>query len=179
MMKKITTILTMVMALTFGAYAGDTNSLFNAKEVGLTLSSGYDVGSANEINGDTLFSDRYNFNLTAGAFWFPTRLLGVEFNVPFYNTTGVSVDEVQAGVLFRLPLSRSTVILKNIAPYVGVGGVYNWHDEQDWSYIGKVGTEFRLNKKWGVFTEGQYRNFEFDNWSQGALSLQGGLRLVF
>lgn len=154
-------------------------SLFNAGEVGLSLSTGYDVGAANAVKGSTLFNQPYNFNLTAGAFYFPWRNVGLEANVPFYQTKGVSVDEVQAGLLFRLPLSSDKVILKNVAPYVGLGGVYNWNNAQDWAYVAKVGTEVRLNKKWGVFAEGQYRNHEFQNWGQGAVSVQGGLRLVF
>jgi hypothetical protein len=176
-MKKLLAILTCVLTFGLSSYS-DTNSFFNSGEVGLSLSSGYDVGQAGKINGKTLFSDPYNVNLTAGAFWFPWRNLGVELNVPFYNTKGVSADEVQAGVLFRLPLSRSTVVLKNLAPYVGLGGVYNWNDVQDWAYIGKVGTDFRFNKKWGFFVEGQYRNRDFE-WSVGSVSVQSGLKFVF
>jgi len=199
-MKKFTKIVAgmfLAIALVTTAFAADTavkatnapvavqtvstpsTSLFNANEFGLSLSSGYDVGAANQVNGKTLFTQPYTFNLTAGAFYFPWRNVGFEANVPFYQTKGVSVDEVQAGLLFRLPLSKETPILKDLAPYIGIGGVYNWHDEQNWAYIGKVGAEFRLNKKWGVFAEGQYRNSEFSNWGQGAVSIQGGLRLVF
>lgn len=199
-MKKFTKMIVGVFAallLATSAFAADTavkatnapvavetvkapsTSLFNAGEFGLSLSSGYDVGAANTVNGKTLFSQPYSFNLSAGAFYFPWRNVGFEANVPFYQTKGVSVDEVQAGLLFRLPLSKETPILKNLAPYVGVSGVYNWHDVQDWAYIGKVGVEARLNKKWGIFAEGQYRNYEFQNWGQGSVSVQGGLRLVF
>jgi hypothetical protein len=117
--------------------------------------------------------------LTAGVFYFPWRNVGFEANVPVYQTKGVSIDEVQAGLLFRLPLSKDTAILKNISPYAGLGGVYNWNDQQDLAYIAKVGTEFRLNKKWGVFAEGQYRNYEFQNWGNGAVSVQGGIKLIF
>lgn len=156
-----------------------STSLFNAGEIGLTLGTGYDVGAANTVNGKSLFGNPYNVNLTAGAFYFPWRNVGFEANVPFYQTKGISVDEIQAGVLFRLPLSSTKVILKNTAPYLGVGGVYSWHDQQNWAYIAKVGTEVRLNKHWGVFVEGQFRNDEFHDMSQGAVSVQGGIRLVF
>lgn len=178
-MKKLIVLTLTTLALAFTVQAVDTNSLFNAKEVGVTLSTGYDVGAASEVNGQTAFSAPYNFNLSAGAFWYPWRMLGFEANVPFYNTKGVSVDEVQAGLLFRLPLSRSTPFLRNFAPYIGVGGVYNWQDQQDWAYVGKVGTEFRLNKKWGIFAEGQFRNNTLDDFKKGAVSIQGGLKLVF
>lgn len=180
------------LALVTSAFAADTtatakttattqtaSSLFNAGELGLSLSSAYDVGAASTVNGKTLFQQPYNFNLSAGAFWFPWRNLGFEASVPFYQTKGVSVDEVQAGLVFRVPLSYSTPILKNLAPYVGVDGVYNWQDSTKWSYVGRAGLEARLNAKWGVFAEGTYRNDDFSNWSQGAVGLRGGIHFVF
>lgn len=155
-------------------------SLFNAGEVGLSLSTGYDLGAANTITGGkSLYGQPYAFNLSAGAFYFPLRNVGFEVNVPFYQTKGVSLDEVSAGVLFRLPLSSTTPILKNISPYVGASAVYNWQETQKWAYIGKAGVEVRLNSKWGVFAEAQYRNHELDNWGNGAVGAQGGLKFVF
>ena len=193
--KQIIVGIILAIALVIPSFAADTavktkpvavqtvsapsTSLFNAGELGLSLSTGYDVGVANKVNGQNLFGKPYSVNLTAGAFYFPWRYVGVEANVPFYQTKGVSVDEIQAGLLFRLPLSSGTPILKNIAPYIGVGGVYNWIDPQQYAYLGKVGAEVRLNKNWGVFAEGNYRNNEFSNWDQGSVSVQGGLKLVF
>jgi len=153
-------------------------SFYNAKEFGLTVGSGYTLGGADTIGAAT-FQQPYSFNLNAGAFYFPWRNLGFEASVPFYQTKGVSVSEVQAGLLFRLPLAKETAILKDLSPYVGAGGVYNWNSAQEWAYIGKVGLEFRINKKWGTFVEGQYRNSEFKNWGSGQCSLVGGLHLVF
>ena len=157
---------------TVKAQSAQTDSLFNAKEFGLSLATGYTIDTS------AAFQQDYTFNLNAGAFWYPWRYAGLEFNVPFYQTTGVSVDEVQAGVVLRLPLSKTTPVLKNISPYIGLGGVYNWDTVENWAYITKVGTEFRFNKKWGIFAEGQYRNVDFD-WGDGQTSLNGGLRLVF
>jgi hypothetical protein len=154
-------------------------SLFNAGELGLTLASGYTLGPAGKVSGATAFTQPYTLNFTAGAFYYPVRNLGLEVNVPFYQSQGVSVNEVQAGLLLRLPLAKTTPLLKNVAPYVGLGGVYNWDTAQDWAYIGKVGAEVRLNKKWGVFAEGQYRNSEFQNWDKGNVSVVGGLKFVF
>lgn len=147
-------------------------SLYNAGELGVSLSSGYVVDPSQPFNDD------YVFNLSGGAFWFPIRNLGVEANVPFYQTKGVSVDEVQAGLLFRVPLAKDVAVFKNFAPYLGLGAVYAWDAAEQWAYNAKVGVEFRTNKKWGVFVEGQYRNFEFKNWGNGETTLQGGLKLV-
>lgn len=173
---------TVTAGTTVQTTAVENTSLFNAGEFGLSLASGYDLGTAESVvNGgkESLFGNSYTFNLNAGVFYFPYRNLGFEANVPFYQTKGVSVDEVSAGVLLRLPLAKETPIFRNISPYVGASAVYNWNDAQDWSYIAKAGVEVRLNSKWGVFTEAQYRNYEFKNWGQGATSLTGGLKFVF
>lgn len=153
--------------------AVQSTSLFNAGEVGLSLGTGYNVDRS------APFQQDYNVNLTAGAFYFPTRNIGLEASVPFYQTKGVSVDEVQAGVVLRLPLSSKYSLLKNVAPYVGAGGVYNWQADQRWAYIAKAGAELRLNSKWGVFVEGQYRNNEFKDWNKGGTSVQAGVKFVF
>lgn len=150
-----------------------STSLFNAKEFGVSIGSGYVVDQK------TPFRNGYDLNFNAGLFYFPYRNLGFEVVVPFYQTKGVSVSEVQVGSILRLPLSKTTPILKNISPYIGVGGVYNWKSKQDFAYIGTVGTEFRINSKIGIFAEGQYRNNEFSNWKNGSTSINGGLRLVF
>jgi opacity protein-like surface antigen len=176
MKKLITAIAGIVMAalLMTSTMAADTNSpsLFNKNEIGLTLGSTVNLDAAANYHA----VDSYNLNL--GAFWFPTRNLGFEASVPLYYSTGQSIQEVNAGLLWRLPLAKDTVILKNLAPYVGLGGVYNWQTAQNWAYVGKVGVEARLNKKWGLFVEGQYRNSDFV-WANGQVSVGTGLRLIF
>ncbi len=152
--------------------------MFNAKEFGLAFGTGYSLGQANQISGKTAFNAPYSLNFNAGAFYFPYRNLGVEANVPFYQTKGVSLSEVQAGLVLRLPLAKTVPVFRNFAPYVGVGGVYNWNSAKDFAYTAKVGGEVRLNKNWGVFIESQYRNTDF-NFGQGQTTLNGGLHLVF
>ena len=164
------------LALTFATVAtaatNEQASLFNAGETGLSLSTGYTVDPS------AAFQSEYAFNLTAGVYHYFTRNIGAEVNVPFYSTSGASVTEVQVGLLARLPLSSNVPLFKNFAPYVGLGGVYNWETAQDWAYIAKAGVDFRVNKKWSVFSEYQYRNADF-NWSSGEQRLQGGIRLSF
>jgi hypothetical protein len=148
------------------------SSFYNAGEFGLSVGTAYTVDRAD------LFNAPYTANLNAGAFWFPFRNLGVEVNVPVYQTKGVSFSEVQYGVVVRVPLSKTTPILKNLSPYVGFGGVYDWQATDEFAYIAKVGTEVRFNNKWGVFVEGQSRNSEF-NWGTSQTSVAGGLRFAF
>jgi hypothetical protein len=155
------------------AVASDTNSLFNAKEFSLSLGSGYVLDTS------APFQQEYAFNLAASAGYYLTRNLGLDVTVPFYTTKGVAFQEVQAGAILRLPLSSHVSVLKNVAPYIGVGGVYNWHTDSDWAYIGKAGAEVRLNAKWGVFVEGQYRHTEFGDWANGQKNIFGGVRIVF
>jgi hypothetical protein len=168
------------LTLTTAVFAADTApvvkevnpSLFNAGEVGLNLSTGYVVDWSEP------FSKDYTFNLSAGAFWFPWRNVGFEANVPFYQSTGVSISEVNAGLLFRVPLAKEMAVFKCFAPYVGVGGAYDWNANSEWAYVGKAGLEFRTNKKWGIFAECQFRNDSFSEWNTGETSFQGGLRLA-
>lgn len=173
-MKFIFSVIT-ALALAVSAVASDTNSssLYNAKEFSLSLGTGYVLDSS------AAFQQPYAFSLSAGTTYFITRNIGVEAWVPFYSTKGVSVQEVQVGALFRLPLDRDVRLLKNFAPYVGLGGVYNWETDSTWGYIAKLGTEVRLNKKWGAFVEGQYRNDQFKTWGDGQVNLFGGIKLVF
>lgn len=164
------------LALTFATVASaatnEQASLFNKGETGLSLSTGYTVDPS------AAFQSEYAFNLTAGLYHYVTRNIGVEVNVPFYSTKGAAVTEVQAGLLARLPLTSNVPLFKNFAPYVGLGGVYNWNTAQDWAYVAKAGVELRLNPKWGVFAEYQYRNSDF-TWDAGEQRLQGGLKFTF
>jgi hypothetical protein len=174
-MKKLIMIMSVcVMALAFNVKAAETNStsLFNSGEFGLSLGSGYVVDKAEA------FKTPYSVNVQAGAFWFPWKHFGFDVEVPFYSTAGVSVQEVQAGVVARLPLSDHIVVLKNLSPYVGVDAVYNWQTGQNWAYVGKVGLDVRLNKKWGIFTEGQFRNTDF-NFDNGQRTIVSGLKFAF
>lgn len=157
--------------------AADDGGYFNAKELSVSIGSSY-VADYHVDNVADAFAQPYDFNLTAGAQFFPYRNFGFEVNVPFYQTKGVSVSEVNAGLLFRLPLSKTAPVLKSVAPYVGFGGSYNWDAPEVWTYVAKAGVEWRLNSKWGLFTEAQYRNAGF-NWDKGATAVAGGIKLVF
>jgi opacity protein-like surface antigen len=161
-----------ILSTTAFAATNEQASLFNAGETGLTLSTGYTVDPS------AAFQSEYSFNLTAGLYHYLTRNIGVEVNVPFYSTKGASVTEVQAGLLARLPLSSNVPLFRNFAPYIGLGGVYNWNTVQDWAYVAKAGVEVRLNKNWGIFTEYQFRNSDF-NWSKGEQRVAGGLKFTF
>ena len=175
-MKKFILSLLFVLGL-FVAQAQTNQSLFAAKELSLSLGTGY-VADYNVTSVKDAFADEYEFNLTAGAQYFVTRHFGIEAALPFYQTKGVSVSEVSFGGVARLPLPTKVVVLRNLAPYVGLGAVYGWQAEEHWTYVAKLGLEWRFNPKWGFFAEGQYRNvdFKFDN---GATTAYGGLRLVF
>jgi opacity protein-like surface antigen len=178
MMKFIlTSVLALCLAVSAVAATNQSGSLFNAKELQLNLGTSYVVDYQASSVGEA-FASPYDFNLSVGAAYYPWRNLGLEAWVPFYQTKGLAFSEVQAGLVFRLPLAKEVAVFKNIAPYVGLGGAYNWEQDQEWTYIAKVGAEWRFNKKWGLFAEGQYRNQDFD-WGNGATTIAGGLKLVF
>jgi len=200
MKKMLIALVAFVCCSVASVKAAEVEPLFRAGEVGLTLSGGgllnpsdvetvtpgvsYDCYQSEESLDDsnnstvTRKNGHKTVNFTVGAFWFPLKRLGFELNVPVYQNDGVSVEEIQAGLLVRCPLSDTTPVLRRVAPYVGLGGAYNWRDDERWSYIGKGGVEVRLNKNVAVFTEFQYRNNDahLDN---GSKTVQGGLKVVF
>jgi len=176
-------------------------SLFNAGEVGLTLSSGCLVNPPDsvrtvEVPNEVERSYKYchpqnetrtlrsegdrTVNLTVGAFWFPTKLVGLEANVPIYKSTDdrLQVDEVHAGLLLRAPLFEKCPVLRHVAPYGGLGTVLNWQEGNTWSYVAKAGLEVQVVKHVRAFGEFQYRNVDF-HWSQGSRAVQAGLRFPF
>jgi outer membrane protein W len=188
-MKKLFLSAVMALVLATSAVASDTNSLFKANEFSLTASSGYIVDTAKAFDAD------YTANLSVGAGYFLTKNFGIDASVPLYQTDGVSVNEVQASLVARLPLQTPIV---QIAPYIGFGAIYSWdantdeysyrvrrktvtaqYDDQEWAYVARLGIEGRINSKWGVFAEGQYRNADFESWQDGSVKVIAGLRLVF
>lgn len=156
--------------LAMPAVAADSSAFFNGKELSLSVGSSYVV----DAHADTVkaaFAKPYALNVNAGANYFFNKYVGIEAEVPFYSTKGVSVSEVETGIKLRLPIAF-------VAPYVAVDGVYNWVNTADarWAYVAKAGLEVRPNSKWGAFIEGNYRNNKFDD--KGVVGVAGGLRLV-
>ena len=80
--------------------------------------------------------------------------------------------------MLRLPLANSVPVLRNFAPYGGIGAVYNWETKENWAYVLKGGVEFRLKDGWGIFGEYRYRATDFAFNGKGESTLEGGLRLV-
>lgn len=140
-------------------------SYFNAKELSVSLNSGYVVDT------DKGFQDNYAFNISAGVGYYFTKYLGATVNLPFYETKGVSLHEIDAGLVARLPIGR-------FAPYVGASALADWTTDNQWKYIGRAGLEFRINPKVGLFSEWQYRDNNL-NFDQGEHKLVGGVKIVF
>ena len=171
MMKKLyATLLALILCLTAG-FAGGTNH-FNGNELSLSLGTGYTLqgGFADVKN----FADKYDFNLNAGAQYFITKYLGVEGEVPFYQSKGVSVDRVTAGPVLRLP------IFDRVAPFVQPNVTYNWVDNK-FSYGASAGIEERFFKGWGLQEFASYgvKDFNSDSLKHGLWSLGAKLTIQF
>jgi hypothetical protein len=169
-MKKLYAILLALILCVTAGFAGGTNH-FNGKELSISLGTGYALdGGFSDVKN---FAQKYDLNLNAGASYFVTRYLGIEAEVPFYQTKGVSVDRVSAGPVLRLPL------FDRVAPFIQPNVTYNWHDNK-FSYGAAFGLEERLWKGWGLQQFANYgvSSFSADalkhgNWSLGAkLTLQ-------
>ena len=171
-MKKLLLSLITVLAFAGVAMAANTNSndLFRGKEVSLRVATGYTL-DANPTSIKGAFGHRYDLNFNAGAAYFFTKNFGIEGNVPFYQNKGVSVSQVEVGLLARLPLGH-------FAPYAGLGAIYAWNDSDKFTYNVKGGLEYRLNKHLGVFGEADYRNKDFV-WKKAQTSINAGVRFAF
>jgi hypothetical protein len=170
-MMKIKSIIALALVLGMNTFAAD--SLFNGKEFAVSVGSGYVVDTS------AAFQQKYALNFAGGVSYFVNRYVGLDVMVPFYSTKDISVSEIQAGALLRVPLAYEIPVLKNLAPYVGVGFVGNWKTEESLAYVGKVGVEGRINSKCGVGVETQYRNNKFSDWKDGQMNLFGYVKLVF
>jgi opacity protein-like surface antigen len=164
-MKKILLTVLACLALVGQGYSADKVDLFNAKEIGISLNSGYVIDTS------APFQQDYSFNLGVSASYSLTKNFVLQTTLPFYQTKGVSISEIQAGVIARLPVGH-------FAPYVGANYVYDWDADNKSAYIGRAGLEFRFNPKWSTFVEWQYRNNNFD-WDNGSQSIVGGITLIF
>lgn len=161
-MKKILSLI-LVTALGFAALsasASETNSLFNANELSLTASA------------STTLKSHELTSLNAGVGYFVTKNFGVEANVPVYRTQGTSIQNVNFGGVFRVPLFR------HVAPFIRAGADYNWQSK-DWLEYAGGGIEFRVNSKWGVFGDANYQIHGFNNYQHGTWFPRAGVRFVF
>lgn len=148
--------------------AASADQKFSGNEFALLLGTGYNLDKGN------LFKEAYDLNLYAGAQYFLTKYIGIEAEVPFYQTKGTSVREVSGGPLFRIPL------FDTVAPYVGPAVTYDWVAGK-FAYYARAGFDVRLVKGWGVFAEGNYniKDFNGESLKNGSWSVKGGLKLVF
>ena len=162
MIKKITSVILTVLALSFTAVAGNDNSRFTANELSILLKSSYSgVG-------------QYNGNANAGASFFITRNLGIEGDVQVFNEKGTSIDRVNLGGVLRYPIGF-------VAPYGRLGTSWNWQSDKFGGYA-SIGLEARpFNNRWGVFIQGDYAVSEVDSLNSvknGDFGVSGGIRLV-
>lgn len=160
MIKKLflTTIaaLTLVASTVLGA---EQTGLYTANEFSAALSSAVQLGHS------------YDANLSGNVQYFITKNIGLDATLPFYQTSGISVDHVAFGGVFRLPISI-------FAPYAGAGAVYNWQDS-NWGGYAKAGVELRVRKYWGIFGQAEYDFSDVNSsFTKGTWLVGGGVRLV-
>lgn len=188
--KKYILIIILLIISCYSSISQD--SFFNKGDRGITLGGGYTFSQSSFIQPYPLgffgpdcstykivHQDVHSDNFLIGGFYFPYKYIGTEFNIPLYQSKGISFDEIQSGTILRLPLSDTIPILKNIAPYVGVGGVYNWQSDVRWRYDGKAGVDIKITRKTGLFGEYQYRNDNFISSQDSQNIIEGGLRINF
>jgi len=193
MLKKLFLSLTVAGLAITSIAANNTNSLFNAGEVGISLDGGYILndypdtksttyttekkGKKTVVKASTVTTDNDDYDILArvGVFYFPVKNFGASVFVPIYTTDdGLEVNTVDVALIARIAL------LDAFAPYCKVGTSYQWQNEE-YDYFGAVGVEYRLSMNWGVYSEVNYqvKDFDTNNSENGQTTLRLGVSYVF
>jgi hypothetical protein len=137
----------------------ETESLFNAKEFGVSLTT------------TKVLDQNYEANLNVGLSYSLTKNFLVDAEVPVYQKDSVAIDSLSFGITYRYP------VLTYVAPYASVGTRYEWNDG-NWDGYCRVGIEGRISRKWSVFTDASYNFGDFNSFNDGNWSVRGGIRLI-
>ncbi|MDO8610993.1 MAG: hypothetical protein Q7R95_10720 [bacterium] len=161
MIKKLCGLL-MACGLLITANAQDNKqSLFAEKELNLSLSTDYNVNNG--------FDTPYDFNLSVGAGYYITKYVGISTTVPFRTSNDFVLNNVIAGLDFRVPLA------KRLAIVVSPQARYNWDAARITPRL-QTTLEYRFNSKIGVFVGGSYNLLGFGDYKGGTFGTEGGIR---
>lgn len=152
----ITSLLLAVSSLT--TFAGGTNSLFDSRELSLSLSSGYK------------FAGNNNINASVGAQYMYFSWLGGDVTVPLYQDKGISVNSVSFGPVVRIGITdRLAVVARGGASYV-------WSSDS-WTGYTSIGPEFKITRGIGLFINGNYSYPNFNDFQKGSFGATAGIRV--
>lgn len=152
------------------ATATATPGLYKNNEVSVGISTSYRFSSSlRDLS-------KYNVNAAAEVAYFPSKYIGVEASLPFYNSTGVTIQDINADIVIRYPINIASHLA--FAPYIGGGADYNWINN-DISPLAKAGISLRFNQGWEIFGEYDYQLVSFSQYEGGESSVKAGLRLNF
>lgn len=185
MLKKLFLSLTVAGLAITSIAANNTNSLFSAKEFGLSVDLGYisndypdtktTVKKGKKTATITTANRDYEVLARVGAFYFPVENFGASVFVPIYTTDdSFEVNTVDvAGIARIAPLDA-------FALYSKLGTSYQWQNEE-YDYFGAAGVEYRLAKNWGVYSEVNYqiKDFDSNNIKNGQTVLRLGINYIF
>lgn len=186
MLKKLFLSLTVAGLAIASIAANNTNSLFSAGEVGISLDGGYISNDypdqkttvrRSHHRTATISIPNHDYDILArvGVFYFPVENFGVSAAVPVYTTDdSFEVNTVDVAAIARIcPLDA-------FAFYSKVGTSYQWKNEE-YDYFGAAGVEYRLTKNWGVYSEVNYqiKDFDSNNIKNGQTVLRLGINYIF
>lgn len=154
------TIISLIAALAVFTAKADTNSLFNSRELSISIGSSYGLDG------------HYDANLSVGASYSFTKNFILESELPVYQSQGTSVDRVSAGLAYRYPVARI------FAPTIRAGTTYAWNTKDFDGYFGG-GLEIKLNKFWSLTPGIDYQFINFNSFDKGTWSPSVKLKLTF
>ena len=155
------------------AHDDDPDSPFyKASELSLDLFGTGSIGQStiNNLSGDRVEED-VRLGLGAGLNYFFTRHIGLGGEAYSENAGHSFIDSASLNLIGRLPLGTS-----GVAPYLFVGGGYQFDEIERWLLNLGGGFEFRFQKNWGLFIDARYVfTDETKNYGLG----RAGVRLSF
>lgn len=151
------------------SFSADTNStsMFSSNELRLDLFGSY--------------SGLQDGGAGIGVSYFLTKNIGATIystKVNFENQ-GTFVEDANVGLIYRVPVTDV------LAPYATIGAKWAnvtksyYTPAVDWDMYAGVGAEYRITKKFGVFTEAVC---EFPDWNtigKNGVTIRGGFKVGF
>lgn len=125
---------------------------YRAHEFSLDLFGSGSIGqqTINNLSGDRISRD-VRLGAGAGVNYFFTRHFGLGGEAYTENTGHSFVDSASLNLVGRLPIGDS-----GLAPYLFVGGGYQFDDIEQRLLNTGAGLEVRFHRNWGIFVDARY-----------------------
>jgi len=145
--------------------------LFNGNEFSFdTFASYMCTENVNHWNNGSFDHGKWGGGIGGNYFFLP--FVGIDADTSAQCGTKHFFDHVGGNVILRLPID-----VAHLAPYIFGGGGRAFNPDWNWFGDAGAGLEFRLNPKFGLFSDGRYIWKDIAGINQ--IQFRAGVRLVF